>query len=239
MSICTRCCSTCPPDHLRSLCPACLEVTGVRTGDVCLCPACQKITGTKSSTDSGARRVIVFLTLIVGTAICFAIVMCSADKPVQPIPTSPDVSQTAQDAPYDPQKILEKAKREFAEKDYYTTVNTLTKLNASDLKERQASSLYSRAKAFVVKADAEEAKAKRLTYAETYERLMLKAGMDATVRTEGKNADTLAITYVLVNRPLVYNMVNDSDTTSEWRSLGFKRVRFSDGYESSWSQSLE
>jgi hypothetical protein len=152
---------------------------------------------------------------------------------------SPEASQTIPAAPYDPQKIVEKAKREFAEKEYYMTVDTLTKLKSSDLKERQASSLYSRAEAFVAKEDAEDAKNKRLDYAHNYEELCLKAGMDATVRVEGKSGETLVITYVLVNRPFVYNMMNDSETMTTWRNHGFKKVQFSDGYESSWTESIE
>jgi hypothetical protein len=90
-----------------------------------------------------------------------------------------------------------------------------------------------------LKEAAGEARGKRLIFAKEYERGLLQAGMDATVRAEGKNADTLTITFVLVNRPLVYNMINDSATMSEWSSMGFKKVRFSDGYESSWSHSLQ
>ncbi len=179
--ICTRCCSTCPPNHIGSLCPACL-----------------KITGTGSSIGSGAGGVLGCLTLILGTAICCAIGIhaCSDDKPLHPPPISPDVAQR------------------FAEPEQTAPVVSPV-------------------------VTAAQSRANRIDYAETYERLMLKAGMDATVRTEGKNADTLVITYILVDRPLVYNMLNDSETTDEWKLLGFKRVRFSDGYESSWSQSLK
>ena len=78
----------------------------------------------------------------------------------------------------------------------------------------------------------------RLTYVKTYELGLLGEGMDATVRTDGTHADTLVITYILVNRPLVYKMINDSETMTEWATYGFKKVRFSDGYDSSWTQSI-
>ena len=178
--ICTRCCSTCPPDHTGSLCPACLKITGAES----------------SKASEGLLGCLALILCIASTCVFIGIHACSDDKPRQPIPISPDVAQKSAE-PEQTAPVV-------------APVVTLA-----------------------------ESRANRIDYAEKYEGLMLKAGMDATVRAEGKNADTLVITYILVDRPLVYNMINDSDTMTVWRTFGFKKVRFSDGYEKSWTQSLE
>jgi len=49
----------------------------------------------------------------------------------------------------------------------------------------------------------------------------------------------LVIKYILVNRPLVYQMVNDQKQMASWAALGFKKVRFTDGYDSSWTQTID
>jgi len=138
MSVCTRCCSTCPPDHVGSLCPACLKIIG--------------------SASSGAKGALGCLTLVLGAAISCAIVIhaCSDDKDdksVQPIPIAPDVAQR------------------FAEP------------------EQKSPALAA--------VPSAPSKADRIDYAQNYEKLCLKAGMDAAVRVEGKSGETLVITYVL------------------------------------------
>ncbi len=211
---CLKCGAAAPPNLTSSLCPTCLK--------------------TKSDHSTAGSLAILAIVLVAGFA---TIRGCSGKE--QSVAKSSEAIQSLPVAAYEPSKILEEAEREFSVKDYDATVKTLTKLKGPDLDEPRASSLYSRASSLAAKEAAGEARGKRLRFATEYERGLLQAGMDATVRAEGKNADTLTITFVLVNRPLVYNMINDSATMSEWSSLGFKKVRFSDGYESSWSQSLQ
>lgn len=85
---------------------------------------------------------------------------------------------------------------------------------------------------------AKEARVERLEYAKDFERNRLEAGEDYIVRAQGPNADVLSVTFVLINRPYVYNMENDPNVRARWSALGFKSVRLSDGFDSSWSFTL-
>lgn len=161
------------------------------------------------------------------------------DRKSSSTPVIAPIGQTAPTPQYDPQKILEDAKREFANSDYAATLDTLQQLNPSDLKQRQAALLYARANESATKVARFQARTARLKYAEDYERGLLDQGMDATVRSEGTNADSLTITYVLMGRPAVYKLINDSELMSQWKALGFKKVRFSDGYDASWTYRVE
>ena len=216
---CLKCGAEAPPCLTSSLCPACMGSPSAATS--------------ASNPLAGCLTVLSIVLLIAGFVLFHG---CSEKEASVQHP--PEVNQTVPAVAYVPQKILAEARAEFAAKDYDATVSTLEQLKPSDLKERQAASLYSRASTLAAKEAAEVARTARLTYATTYERGLLEAGMDATVRSEGKNADTLVITYILMNRPLVFQMINDSETMTVWATYGFKKVRFSDGYESSWTQTI-
>ena len=79
----------------------------------------------------------------------------------------------------------------------------------------------------------------RKSYAATLEDTYLKKGQDFKIRTEGKDATTLRIQWVLIGRPFVYNAINDRELMMKWKLMGFRTVVFSDGYNNTWRQQIE
>jgi len=78
----------------------------------------------------------------------------------------------------------------------------------------------------------------RKKFAEQYESALLDKGLDVHATVVGGAAETLKIKWVLISRPLVHKLTNDSDFISKLRNLGFKKLILSDGYDSSWSVNL-
>jgi hypothetical protein len=78
----------------------------------------------------------------------------------------------------------------------------------------------------------------RKAYANDAERRMLDVGRDFYFSVEGKDSSILRIRYVLMSRPLVHQMVNNSKIMDQWRDLGFNEVIFTDGYNNTWRQKL-
>jgi hypothetical protein len=74
----------------------------------------------------------------------------------------------------------------------------------------------------------------RAQYASTMETRLLKQYMDATVRVGGTKNTTLTIEYVLMNRPLVYNLITDATIRDAIGRQGFKVVVLTDGYDHTW-----
>ena len=70
------------------------------------------------------------------------------------------------------------------------------------------------------------------------EQRMLSQGHDFEFTLGGQDKTTLTIRYVLMSRPLVYQLTNESDFLSNMRNAGFRRVIFTDGYNSSWTYDL-
>ncbi len=79
----------------------------------------------------------------------------------------------------------------------------------------------------------------RADYAATLENRYLKNGMDFTVRANGDKKTTLTLSYVLMSRPTVYNLVNDLVFIPSLADLGFKIVVFTDGYNSTWRYNID
>ena len=79
----------------------------------------------------------------------------------------------------------------------------------------------------------------RKSYAADLEDAYLKKGQDFKIRTEGKDATTLRIQWVLIGRPFVYNSINDRELMLRWKLMGFRTVVFSDGYNNTWRQRIE
>lgn len=88
------------------------------------------------------------------------------------------------------------------------------------------------------KADPSLEIAARKEFASMTEQEYLKDGMDYYFRAQGKNNTTLYIKYVLMSRPLAYNIINDSLFIQTLRSLGFKKLILTDGYDSTWTSNL-
>jgi hypothetical protein len=75
---------------------------------------------------------------------------------------------------------------------------------------------------------------KRKEFASELERGYLKSGMDVTVRVTGGSSTTLQIQYVLMSRPMVYKIANETNFLARCRDLGFKVVVFTDGFDATW-----
>lgn len=93
------------------------------------------------------------------------------------------------------------------------------------------------AKAAQAQAAAEQLSQRR-AFAPILEDLYLKSGRDVHVSVEGPDSTTLHLTYVLMSRPMAYNMSNDTDLVDGWRKMGFRKVIFDDGYDHTWVTTL-
>lgn len=74
----------------------------------------------------------------------------------------------------------------------------------------------------------------RKSFSENLDTTFLKAGRDVHISVSGPKNTILRINYVLLNRPAVYQIQNETDFLERaWRA-GFKRVILGDGYTSAW-----
>jgi hypothetical protein len=180
--------------------------------------------------------VLLFVILIV-LGIWIAVASNSDDSASKPKQAS--ATQDAPSLPYQPDESIVHAKAYMATKQYRLALDELEGLRPIDAKRPGVQSMVTKATHEVQLADLNEKRQARLNYAKEYERSLLAAGMDAEVRATGQNADTLSTTFVLINRPFVYNIQNDHNLNSTWTSLGFKSVHLDDGFDSSWSYKLQ
>ncbi len=84
----------------------------------------------------------------------------------------------------------------------------------------------------------------RKDYAKRLEGNFLNGGFDVTVTAVGVKATTLKLSFVLFSRPFVYKLTNDgtdheTELVTTWRSLGFKKAVFADGYGTTWTLKLD
>ena len=79
----------------------------------------------------------------------------------------------------------------------------------------------------------------RKAFARRVENEFLKSGMDVTLTTSGPKATTLNFRYVLVSRPFLYKLANESAFLANCKSAGFARVHFTDGYSASANYDLK
>lgn len=81
--------------------------------------------------------------------------------------------------------------------------------------------------------------AARKAYIKQRESALLDRGMDVYLSLQGKKQDELVIKYVLVSRPMVHALSKDQDFLATLRRYKFVKVRFTDGYDESWTMPLE
>ncbi|MGB8993143.1 MAG: hypothetical protein WCD80_13900 [Desulfobaccales bacterium] len=80
----------------------------------------------------------------------------------------------------------------------------------------------------------------RKKYAKDYENLLLNnARLDTTITTSGKNNTTLKFKCILVSRVFVNELTKDGKIINHWRSMGFKKIIFTNGYNETWTMNLE
>jgi hypothetical protein len=158
---------------------------------------------------------------------------------VENMRTPPPKEQVAADHPsepvYDPAAIIAEAKADLADKNYTSTLQAIRQLKGDDLRRPVVQTLFMKSSDALLKETAAAARNERIKYADEYERQMLLAGEDMTIRATGKDAQTLTVTYVLTNRPFVYVLMNDHELNAKWVEMGFTNIRLSDGYDYSWS----
>lgn len=161
--------------------------------------------------------------------------------------------------PYDPVATLRNAEQAYRAKDYAGAVVFLSQLHTNDLNQPRTHALWNSASAHLDHQKNVQEVSDRAEYASNYESALLGAGMDATVRAQGAGNKTLYVSYPLMSRPLVYQIMNPgavtnsdlaeghvwqslmddgTDLPSLWRSKGFDRVILTDGYETEWRYKL-
>ncbi|MFZ5447991.1 MAG: hypothetical protein ACOZFS_05075 [Thermodesulfobacteriota bacterium] len=72
----------------------------------------------------------------------------------------------------------------------------------------------------------------RKNYVKQLELNYLEAGLDIEVSISGKNQTTITLKNILLSRPVIYKLTKDGELLSKFKSLGFKKAVFSDGYNS-------
>lgn len=80
--------------------------------------------------------------------------------------------------------------------------------------------------------------AARRAFGKQYEATLLGQGIDARVSVRGAQATTLRLEWILANRPLVYQFGQNGETMEFLRSMGFRRLEITDGYNDSWAFDL-
>jgi hypothetical protein len=125
------------------------------------------------------------------------------------------------------------AKISQTDTEYSLAQQTLTSLQAKAKRNAKAAEI---AEIAAIKTGLISA---RKSYAAEMEDKYLRAGQDFTIRTQGQDATTLYMRWVLIGRPFVYNAINDKKIMSTWRLLGFRTVIFTDGYDHTWQQKVQ
>lgn len=78
----------------------------------------------------------------------------------------------------------------------------------------------------------------RKGFADDLEVKFLKEWRDAKFRVSGDKNTTLKMTYILVGRPFVHNLYQDTKFFENAKARGFKRLIFTDGYDKTWDFDL-
>lgn len=76
----------------------------------------------------------------------------------------------------------------------------------------------------------------RELYASSLAEIFVKNGMDVEVRATGKEKRQLRISYALMSQPLVYKFQNEIKIGEQAVPLGFKKLIYTNGFESSLGQ---
>lgn len=73
----------------------------------------------------------------------------------------------------------------------------------------------------------------RELYASSIEEIFIKNGMDVKVSARGKEKKLLRISYALMSQPLVYKFQNEAKVSEQATPLGFTKLEYTNGFESS------
>ena len=182
----------------------------------------------------------------------------SAIHPAQDT-TSSVTNATSSEPKYDPAAIVAQAEQASRSKDYINAELLLSQLEPADLNQPKTHALFDRVSRMAEAQETANEAAERTEFAHQYESARLGAGMDATIRAQGEGKKTLLVSTPLMSRPLVYQIMNPNaqansdlaqghfwraltddrtDLTAVWKSVGFERVTFTDGFDQTWSYKL-
>lgn len=217
------------------------------------CPQC----GAKRKKTSGCAIIVagffglVFLSAIMRT--------CSGDTST-PASTSstPAASTAAAPVKADPAAVLAESKKTVDEidarfkdyaqrlKKYYGTSDQVKEATGDLIKLAVVKGLYSDSKVKEEQALSKRAdglittgtQLQRSIYASASEEVFVKNGMDVKVTASGAKKEQLRLKYVLMSQPLVYKFQNELKLSDTARTLGFKKIIYSDGYDETWTVDL-
>ncbi len=77
----------------------------------------------------------------------------------------------------------------------------------------------------------------REAYASSIEEIFIKTGMDAQVKAVGDGKKTLRIKYALMSQPLIYKFQNEIKIDEQAKNVGFSKLVYTNGFESSLGKS--
>jgi hypothetical protein len=89
-----------------------------------------------------------------------------------------------------------------------------------------------------VKAANELTASLRRELVEKQEHIALKNGIDAHITARGIGNKIYKFEYILLSRPLVYQMVNENNLVTKLRSHGFTKAILTDGNDRTWTFDL-
>ena len=75
--------------------------------------------------------------------------------------------------------------------------------------------------------------------AQMLENSLLEAGYNVDVRAIGKDHNTLQVKWIFVSKSLAYQLSQQGRIFDNARSVGFKRVEITDGYDETWRWNLD
>ena len=221
------------------------------------CPHC----GAKRKKTSGCAVIIVgFICLLALSSLMRA---CSGGSSTPSTPTNSAPASASEPAPSEPAKVepaevlaqsrrtVDEIEARFKEttanlKKYYGTADQvkqatddLIKLAVvkglyGDSKVNEEASLSRRANSLIPKLMQQQ----RTIYASATEEVFVKNGMDVKVTANGAAKEQLRVKYVLMSQPLVYKLQNEMKFSENAKTLGFKKIIYTDGYDETWTVDL-
>jgi len=131
-------------------------------------------------------------------------------------------------------------------KKYYATTDDVKQASADLLKLAVAKELYSDStnpeeRSLSTKAGSlipRVSQQQRVLYASATEETFMKTGMGIHVSAAGAKKDQLRLKYALMSQPLVYQFQNEAKLPDTARAFGFKKIVYTDGYNSTWNVDL-
>lgn len=98
-------------------------------------------------------------------------------------------------------------------------------------------SLLAKERAAAERAQEAATIALRRKFASAYENELLDKGFNVDVTTEGRNATTLRLKWILVSKVIAHQF-DKGGVVPEMRKLGFKKFILTDGYDETWTWDL-